>query len=148
MPAKALMIQGTASNVGKSLLCTALCRLFSREGYAVAPFKAQNMALNSFSTPAGAEIGRSQAVQAEAAGVVPSVEMNPILLKPDARAGSQVIVMGRPVGLMRPECYDIFKGQASSVIEGAYHRLAASHDLIINEEIGRASCRERVYVLV
>ncbi len=136
MRAKAIMIQGTASNVGKSLLCAALCRLFSREGYAVAPFKAQNMALNSFSTPDGGEIGRSQAVQAEAAGVPPSVEMNPILLKPDARAGCQVIVMGRPVGLMSPERYDSFKSKAFEVVEAAYSRLAESHDLIIIEGAG------------
>ncbi len=136
MAAKALMIQGTASNVGKSLLCTALCRLFARDGYAVAPFKAQNMALNSFSTPDGGEIGRSQAVQAEAAGVVPSVEMNPILLKPDARAGCQVIVMGRPVGLMSPQEYDIFKGRAFDIVEAAYSCLAASYDLIVIEGAG------------
>lgn len=136
MPAKALMIQGTASNVGKSLLCTALCRLFSRDGYAVAPFKAQNMALNSFSTADGEEIGRSQAVQAEAAGVRARVEMNPILLKPDARAGCQVVVMGRPLGLMSPERYETFKDRAFGVIEDAYGRLAASHDLIVIEGAG------------
>ena len=136
MPTKALMIQGTSSNVGKSLLCAALCRLFSKDGFSVAPFKGQNMALNSFSTPDGGEIGRSQAVQAEAAGVLPSVEMNPILLKPDARAGCQVIVMGRPVGLMSPDDYGAFKDQAFSIIEAAYHRLAGSHDLIIIEGAG------------
>jgi adenosylcobyric acid synthase len=103
MTAKAFMVQGTASNVGKSLLCTALCRLFPSDGYAVAPFKAQNMALNSFSTANGEEIGRSQAVQAEAAGIRPLVEMNSILLKPDARAGCEVVAMGKPFGLMSPE---------------------------------------------
>ncbi len=136
MPAKAIMVQGTASNVGKSLICTALCRLFSRDGYRVAPFKAQNMALNSFSTPDGGEIGRSQAVQAEAAGVVPSVEMNPILLKPDARAGCQVIVLGRAVGLMSPERYERFKDDTFAIIEQAYRRLAALHDLIVIEGAG------------
>jgi adenosylcobyric acid synthase len=136
MPAKALMIQGTASNVGKSLLCTALCRVFSNDGYAVAPFKAQNMALNSFSTANGEEIGRSQAVQAEAAGIKPLVEMNPILLKPDARAGCQVIVMGRPLGLMSPERYETFKQHAVETIEKAYARLAASHDLVVIEGAG------------
>ncbi len=136
MPAKAIMIQGTASNVGKSLVCTALCRLFSREGLRVAPFKAQNMALNSFSTPDGGEIGRSQAVQAEAARVVPSVEMNPILLKPDVRVGCHVIVLGRPVGLMSPERYEGFKEEVFTIVERAYRRLAALHDLIVIEGAG------------
>jgi len=136
MPANAIMVQGTASNVGKSLICTALCRLFSREGYRVAPFKAQNMALNSFSTPDGGEIGRSQAVQAEAAGLAPSVEMNPILLKPDARAGSQVILLGQPVGLMSPERYDRYKDDAFAIVEQSYRRLAAQHDLIVIEGAG------------
>jgi adenosylcobyric acid synthase len=136
MPAKAIMVQGTASNVGKSLICTALCRLFSREGYRVAPFKAQNMALNSFSTPDGGEIGRSQAVQAEAAGVVPTVDMNPILLKPDSRTGCQVIMLGSAIGLMSPGVYERSKDDAFAVIEQAYRRLAALHDLIVIEGAG------------
>ncbi|MGH7411280.1 MAG: cobyric acid synthase, partial [Candidatus Methylomirabilis sp.] len=118
----------------------------SRDGYAVAPFKAQNMALNSFATPDGGEIGRSQAVQAEAAGVVPTVEMNPILLKPDAKAGCQVVAMGRPLSLMSPERYDTYKGQAFSIIEEAYGRLAASHDLVVIEGAGspvEVNLRER-----
>jgi adenosylcobyric acid synthase len=122
--------------VGKSLLCTALCRLFSSDGYAVAPFKAQNMALNSFSTATGEEIGRSQAVQAEAAGIRPLVEMNPILLKPDTRAGCQVVAMGKPLGLMSPERYDTFKDRALDIIQAAYARLAASHDVIVIEGAG------------
>jgi len=130
------MIQGTGSNVGKSLICTALCRLFSRDGYAVAPFKAQNLALNSFSTPDGGEIGRAQAVQAEAAGCQPSVEMNPILLKPDARAGCQVVLMGRAVGLeSRGAPQDLWR-RAWDAVEAAYRRLAASHDLIVIEGAG------------
>ena len=88
------MIQGTMSNAGKSLLCAGLCRIFKQDGYRVAPFKSQNMALNSFITEDGLEMGRAQVVQAEAAGVAPQVEMNPILLKPTNDVGSQVIVNG------------------------------------------------------
>ena len=94
MSAKALMIQGTMSNSGKSFITAGLCRIFKQDGYKVAPFKSQNMALNSYITKDRLEIGRAQAMQAEAAGIEPTVDMNPILLKPTSHTGSQVIVNG------------------------------------------------------
>ena len=96
--AKCIMVQGTMSNVGKSLLVTALCRIFRQDGYKTAPFKGQNMALNSYITLEGLEMSRAQAVQAEAAGLEPDVRMNPVLLTPSSDPGRQLIVRGRPRG--------------------------------------------------
>ena len=103
--ARAIMIQGTASNAGKSLLCAGLCRVFRQDGYSVAPFKSQNMALNSAITAQGLEMGRAQVMQAQAAGVAPDVRMNPILQKPTSDVGTQVIDNGIPRGTMKAGDY-------------------------------------------
>jgi adenosylcobyric acid synthase len=135
-PARTLMVQGTASSVGKSLIVAAFCRIFRREGLRVAPFKAQNMALNSFVTPDGGEIGRAQAVQAEAAGIEPRVEMNPILLKPEGGLRSQVIVLGKQRGRMTWAEYQQLKPEFVRIIADALHTLRAKHDLIVIEGAG------------
>ncbi len=134
--AKPIMVQGTMSNVGKSLLCAALCRIFRQDGYKVAPFKSQNMALNSFITKEGLEMGRAQVVQAEAAGIEPSVLMNPILLKPTTDVGSQVIVNGEVRGNMRAAEYFKYKRQLVPDIMHAYDQLAKENDIIVIEGAG------------
>lgn len=134
--AKPIMIQGTMSNAGKSLICAALCRIFKQDGYRVAPFKSQNMALNSFITSEGLEMGRAQVVQAEAAGVEPSVLMNPILLKPTTDVGSQVIVNGEVRGNMRAADYFKYKKQLIPDILAAYNKLAENNDIIVIEGAG------------
>ncbi|MBC7324561.1 MAG: cobyric acid synthase, partial [Moorella sp. (in: Bacteria)] len=135
--ARAIMIQGTSSNVGKSVLVAALCRIFYQAGYRVAPFKSQNMALNSGATPDGGEMGRAQLVQACAAGVQPRVEMNPILLKPTAHARSQVILLGRPVGnLGAREYHGRFNQELWPHVEAAYATLAREFDIIVIEGAG------------
>lgn len=131
-----IMIQGTASSAGKSLLCAALCRIFREDGYRVAPFKSQNMALNSAVTADGLEMGRAQVMQAEAAGLPPRVEMNPLLLKPTSDRGSQVVVMGRPVGNMEAGEYLRWKDKLWPVIDEAYATLAAETDIIVIEGAG------------
>ena len=109
--AKVIMVQGTMSNAGKSLIAAGLCRIFKQDGYRTAPFKSQNMALNSFITTEGLEMGRAQVMQAEAAGIAPMVCMNPILLKPTNHTGSQVIVNGEVLGNMSAREYFAYKKQ-------------------------------------
>ncbi len=134
--AKAIMIQGTMSNVGKSLIAAGLCRIFKQDGYKVAPFKSQNMALNSFITKENLEMGRSQVVQAQSCGIEPSVLMNPILLKPTTDMGSQVIVMGEVIGNMRAMDYFKRKREYIPVIREAYEKLAKEYDIIVIEGAG------------
>ncbi len=134
--AKNIMIQGTMSNAGKSLLAAGLCRIFRQDGYRVAPFKSQNMALNSFITKTGAEMGRAQVVQAEAAGIEPDVRMNPILLKPTTDVGSQVIVNGQVQGNMRAMEYYRRKREFIPAVMEAYNSLAQEYDIIVIEGAG------------
>ncbi len=134
--AKAIMIQGTMSNVGKSLITAGLCRIFAQDGYKVAPFKSQNMALNSYITKEGLEMGRAQVMQAEAAGIEPSVLMNPILLKPTSDTGAQVIVNGEVRKNMNAREYFGFKKQLIPDILEAYHKLEEEYDIIVIEGAG------------
>ena len=134
--AKGIMVQGTCSNAGKSFLVAALCRIFRQDGYRVAPFKAQNMALNSFITAEGLEMGRAQVMQAEAAGVEPSVLMNPILLKPSSDTGSQVIVNGEVVGQMPASEYFRRKGELVPQVMEAYQALSQQYDILVLEGAG------------
>ena len=131
-----LMIQGTASHVGKSVITAALCRIFSDMGLRVAPFKSQNMALNSFVTPDGAEIGRAQALQAEAARTAPRADFNPILLKPTGERRSQVIIHGRVFSEMDAVEYHSFKPRAMRHVMESYERLASEFDVIVIEGAG------------
>jgi adenosylcobyric acid synthase len=138
--AKAIMFLGTGSDVGKSIATTAFCRIFKRRGYKVTPFKAQNMSNNSYVTIEGGEIGRAQVVQAEAAGVLPSVHINPILLKPSTDQGSQIILHGKVFGQIGPLAYHDFKPRLKNAVMESYGRLAREYDLIVME--GAGSCCE------
>ena len=134
--AKVIMVQGTMSNVGKSVITAGLCRIFHQDGYRVAPFKSQNMALNSYVTEDGREMGRAQVMQAEAAGILPTVEMNPILLKPTNDTGSQVIVNGTPIGNLSARDYFKRKKDLIPEIMKAYESLACQYDIIVIEGAG------------
>ncbi|MCG8399988.1 MAG: cobyric acid synthase [Firmicutes bacterium] len=137
MPAKTIMVQGTASHAGKSVLAAALCRIFYQDGYRVAPFKSQNMALNSFVTADGGEMGRAQVVQAEAAGIAPAVEMNPILLKPTGESASQVVVMGRPLDNYTAQSYHKeMAGRLWDVVTGALDKLRRNYEIVVIEGAG------------
>ncbi len=133
---KCIMLQSTMSNAGKSFLCAALCRIFREDGFAAAPFKSQNMALNSYITKDGLEMGRAQAMQAEAAGEEPSVYMNPILLKPSSDIGSQVIVNGRVLGNMCAAEYFKYKKKLIPEIKKAFEKISVYHDIVVIEGAG------------
>lgn len=135
-PPATLMFQGTCSNAGKSVLAAALCRILQRQGVRVAPFKAQNMSLNSYVTPWGGEMGRAQALQAQACRIVPDCLMNPILLKPCSGTGSQIIVNGRPVGNMNVATFHTFRETAFSHVKAAYDELSSQFDAIVLEGAG------------
>lgn len=137
-----VMLAGTGSDVGKSVLATALCRIFLQDGYRPAPFKAQNMALNSFVTPDGREIGRAQATQAEAAGLPPDADMNPVLLKPTSEHRTQVVLHGKPIG--NRDAYDYFRqgpgrDELRTAVGEAFDRLAARYNPIVIEGAGSIS---------
>ena len=133
------MLQGTASHAGKTVLAAALCRIYARRGLTVAPFKAQNMALNSGVTAAGDEMGRAQLYQAAAAGEEPQVDMNPVLLKPSSGGASQVVVMGRPVGHMTVAAYQAYQADLWPLVTAALGRLREDHDLVVIEGAGSSA---------
>ncbi|MDW6093990.1 cobyric acid synthase [Vibrio rhizosphaerae] len=132
----ALMVQGTTSDAGKSVLVAGLCRVLYRRGVRVAPFKPQNMALNSAVTPDGGEIGRAQAVQAFAAGIEPTVHMNPVLLKPNSDTGAQIILQGKAVTNMEADCYHDYKKTAHHVVMDSFQHLSDTYDSIMIEGAG------------
>jgi len=136
-PARTIMVQGTASDAGKSILTTALCRIFSEDGYRVAPFKSQNMSLNSYVTWDGKEIGRAQGMQADACGILATTDMNPILLKPKQEMVSQVIVHGKPLGDFAARVYrEEVLAQAEPIVTGALDKLRSEYDIVILEGAG------------
>jgi adenosylcobyric acid synthase len=136
MSARTIMIQGTASNVGKSVVTAALCAYFHEEGFRVAPFKSQNMSNNSFVTASGREIGRAQAFQAQACGIEPEIEMNPILIKPSAGNGAQVVVLGKPVSVMTTKQYHAFQPELAGITRDCFEKLATRYDIVVIEGAG------------
>ena len=134
--AKSIMFQGTASGVGKSLVTAAFCRIFKQDGYKVAPFKSQNMALNSFITREGMEMGRAQVTQAEAAGIEPNVDMNPILLKPTTDKKCQVILGGKVFKNMDAQEYHEYKPELMEFVKNTYDKLAKENDVVVIEGAG------------
>src|SRR5512144_156588 len=130
---KALAILGTGSDVGKSIVAAGICRILSRKGVRVAPFKAQNMALNSFVTLDGGEIGRAQALQAQACGIEPTVDMNPILLKPESDSRSQVIVRGRVYEASDAFAYFGRKATLFKTVRDCYERLVGQYECVVIE---------------
>lgn len=136
MEAKTIMIQGTGSGVGKSVIAASLCRILWQDGHSVAPFKSQNMALNSYVTNEGGEMGRAQVVQAQASAIEPTVDMNPILLKPSADCVAQVIIKGRPYKNMNAKEYDNFKAQALNTVQRSLKNLMSKYDYVVIEGAG------------
>ena len=137
--ARAIAVLGTGSDVGKSVIAAGLCRLLARRGVRVAPFKAQNMSLNSFVTMEGGEMGRAQVLQAQACGLAPHVDMNPILLKPESDRGSQVIVHGKVWGRYDARSYFQQKRELSRFVTESYERLAGAYEVIVIEGAGSAA---------
>lgn len=136
MSARTIMIQGTASHVGKSVVTAGLCRMLAQDGFHVAPFKSQNMSNNSYVTPDGGEIGRAQAAQAQAAGIPPTVYMNPILLKPESDHRAQVVVLGRPFQTMRAREYQFKTASLLDIVEGALNQLMRGFEVVVIEGAG------------
>lgn len=136
MPAKTIMIQGTGSHVGKSVMTAAFCRILKQDGFCVAPFKAQNMSNNSFVTRAGGEIGRAQAVQAEAAGIEPAIHMNPILLKPNSDLGAQVVLWGKPLKPMQAKEYQFHASTFFKEVQVSLKHLMDEYDVVVIEGAG------------
>src|SRR4030042_2064966 len=134
--AKTIMIQGTASAVGKSVIVTALCRIFKQDGYKVAPFKSQNIALNSFVTEGGGEIGRAQAVQAEAAGITATVDMNPVLLKPTSNSGCQVVLLGKVYKDISAQDYTNYAPSLLKTVTESLEKLRAEYEIVVIEGAG------------
>ena len=139
MPGKSLMFQGTGSDVGKSLLAAGFCRALVRRGHSVRPFKAQNMSNNAAVTPDGGEIGRAQALQARASGVVPSTSMNPVLLKPQSDVGAQLVVLGQVRGNVPAKEYQSVKGELLECVLESHAGLAAEADFVVVEGAGSAA---------